>query len=43
MKSENDSLLIEILSKTNWRHKIKLNNDIFTPRHYAENEWELFK
>jgi len=41
MKNENDSLLIEILSKTNWRHKIKLSNDIYTPGYCAENEWEL--
>lgn len=36
-----DKLLIEILSKSNWRHKIKLNNDVYTPGYCAEDEWDL--
>ena len=41
MKTKKDELLIEILSKKNWRHKIKLSTDVYTPGYCAENEWEL--
>ena len=41
MLEKNNHTLQEILSKKNWRHRIKLSNDIVTPGYCDETEWDI--
>ncbi len=41
MDKTKEEQLIGMLSKTNWRHKIKLGPNIYTPGYCAEYEWDL--